>query len=164
MTKRKHVSKDAKIASLLLEVWSLRGQGIPYAEAKLLTAAQICSLAEWHHSTPHAIGGDVHPVNLTAMPILDHRKRTREIDVPAIAKSKRIARKHAQHLTAMAAKINGHIDSRGMLPVDVRGGMGGGAPELTDLTPARRKVDKKRKWPSRKMPSRPFAKRRGRPC
>lgn len=159
MSRRPHISKDTKIASLLLEVWSLRGQGIPYREAKLLTAAQICSLAEWHHVTPHAMGGDVSPVNLTAMPILDHRRRTREIDVPAIAKSKRTARKHAQHLTAMAAKINGHIDSRGMLPVDVRGGMGGGSPELTDLTPARREADKKRKWPSR-----PFPKRERRPC
>ena len=105
MTKRAHINKDTKIASLLLEVWHLRGRGIPYAEAKMLTAGQICSLAEWHHSTPHAIGGSIHPINLTAMPILEHRKRTREIDVPAIAKGKRIRRKQEQHLTRMTEKL-----------------------------------------------------------
>lgn len=112
MTKRPHINKDTKIASLLLEVWFLRRQGIPHAEAKLLTAGQICSLAEWHHNTPHANGGDCHPLNLTAMPILAHRKRTREIDVPTIAKGKRIAKKHAQHLTRMTGKL---------MSVDVRG-------------------------------------------
>ena len=64
---------------------------IPHDEAKQLTEDQILARFDWHHFPilkAHN-GPDVH-WNLEPMEKAPHKKRTAEIDIPAIAKSKRI--------------------------------------------------------------------------
>ena len=131
MAKRPHIKAEIKIASLLLEVWSLRGHGMPFAEAQRLSARDICRMVEWDHATPHAIGGSIHPTNLTAMLKGQHRAKTRR-DVAQIAKGKRIQRAQAVHAAALR--------KAGLVAVDVTGAK-------ADI-PAPRK----RAWPSRSWP------------
>ncbi len=91
---------------------------------------------DWDHVVPHAHYGDIHFTNLTPMLRPDHRRKTAKVDVPRIAKSKRIARKQAAHQSRMAEKL---------LPVEVRGEMADG--------PEPRKPYK-RAWPKRPFPRR----------
>jgi hypothetical protein len=85
--------KDEKIAALICIVFE-----IPYEHAKLMAADQVNSLIEWHHCViPKAEGGpDVH---WNAQPMLRgaHRGRTAKIDVPRIAKGKRIRATERAH-------------------------------------------------------------------
>jgi hypothetical protein len=122
-----------KLASALLIIADLRGEGIPFDVAKAMTAEQILSLFQWHHENRRANGGSNHPTNLTPLWIKEHRERTATIDKPAIDKGKRLAKDHEQHVATVRAKI-----------------LGGPKP---------REVIKFR-WPKgRKIQSRPFQKR-----
>ena len=157
--KRQRISKEIKIASLLLEVWSMRGCGIPFREAQAMTAKSICAEAEWDHGVWHSSGGSIHPTNLTARRKADHRRKTAKVDIPAIAKSKRVSRKHHAHLAVMAEKL---------IPINVTGALGVGCKDGCTMSRCAHTRDghcarlrsRKRQWPSRKIPSRPFAKRR----
>lgn len=154
--RRKKIPLSTQLAACLAELQYLRGDPFRYDDLRKMTPGMLLSLYEVDHSTLYCLTQDDHFCNLTLRLIPDHRAKTKR-DVAQVAKGRRIARKHAQHLTAMAAKINGHIDSRGMLPVDVRG-------HKDDGYPSRPAEKPKRKWPSRKIPSRPFPKRERRPC
>ena len=68
---------------------------IPHDVAKQLTAKQIIRRFHFdHYPVPHAHGGSDHPSNLTPLPVIDHRTKTAKIDIPMIAKTKRVAAAH----------------------------------------------------------------------
>lgn len=96
MTKRPHINKDTKLAAALLTIRRENESGelvpvIPYEESKTMTAKQIISrFALDHYPVRHADGGPSLPWNLFWRPRPEHDKKTREIDVPQIAKQKRI--------------------------------------------------------------------------
>jgi hypothetical protein len=98
---RKYIPLKVKLAAALLKAaWP----AIPHEQAKLMTADQICSLFQWDHwPIPVAHDGPDEPWNLEPRFIGEHRKKTAKIDVPAIAKVRRISRKHRAHEDAMRA-------------------------------------------------------------
>lgn len=112
MTKRKreYIPSPTKIASALLAaVHEVDGKLVPIIPREIaanLSAGEIISMVDWNHIVPHAIGGSDHPSNLEPMLRPEHRRRTAKIDVPQIAKTKRIARKHEAHGNTILAKIS----------------------------------------------------------
>lgn len=98
---RKPISLKTKLASALLKMLRDDGDGklvpvIPHEEAVSLTADEIISRFDWHHfPIPHAHGGPDEPWNLDPMLRADHRKRTAKVDIPQIAKTKRIQAREA---------------------------------------------------------------------
>lgn len=111
--KRAHISLKTKLAAALLQMKRYVGDGewvniIPHEEAKTLTADQIISRFHFnHHPIPHAHGGPDEPWNLDPEPVERHREITAKIDIPRIAKAKRVARAHAEHQSAVASKATG---------------------------------------------------------
>ena len=75
---------------------------ISYEESKQLTTDQIISRFQFDHGIAHAHGGEAEPWNLTPLPLDVHREKTSKIDIPRIAKAKRLQRKEASHKLAMA--------------------------------------------------------------
>lgn len=94
---RTHISFKTKLASALLALGH-----IPYNDAKVMTTDQMLSLYHFDHNKFAAHDGGEHFSNLEPMLIHNHRKKTAKIDIPAIAKSKRIRRKEAAHRGAIA--------------------------------------------------------------
>lgn len=98
---RKHISLKDKLASALLQHVRWNDDAcefvrvISYDESKTMTADQIIARFELHHNIRHAEGGTDEPWNLTWMPSEEHRERTAKIDIPEIAKGKRIRRREA---------------------------------------------------------------------
>lgn len=84
---RKHITLKAKLAAALREIAQ-----IPVAHAKLMTEDQVLSLFEWHHIVYHVDSADDGHYNLEPFLIRAHRERTAKIDVPQIAKTKRISK------------------------------------------------------------------------
>lgn len=83
---RRKLSLKAKLAATLLKLGH-----IPYEHSKQMTADQIISLFHFDHwPIRHADGGPDEPWNLEPRLIADHREKTAVIDVPQIAKGKRI--------------------------------------------------------------------------
>lgn len=86
--KRDHIRLTEKLASALAHL-----AGIPYDHRELMTAEQVISLFHFDHDPiPHAPpynGPDLH-YNLTPRLITPHREKTAKVDVPRIAKTKRI--------------------------------------------------------------------------
>lgn len=107
MSSRAHIRLKTKLCSALCQM--LREEDgklvpiIPHKRAKELTEDQVLAIFDWHHDPiPKAHDGpDVH-WNLTPIEKAPHRKRTAEIDVPMIAKGKRIQRKQAEHKSRLA--------------------------------------------------------------
>src|SRR5262245_13674667 len=89
-----------KLASALLALGD-----VPHEHAKLMSAEQIISLYQFdHYPIRRCDGGPYAPWNLRPLLIAAHRRKSAQIDQPAVAKDKRIAEKHARHLARMAAK------------------------------------------------------------
>lgn len=89
--KRGHISYKTKLAAALRELAK-----IPRDHAEQMTEDQILSLFQWNHIVYHAdTANDAH-YNLDPLLIRAHRKRTAEIDVPQIAKTKRISATQAE--------------------------------------------------------------------
>jgi len=89
-----------KLASALLALGD-----IPHEHAKQMSAEQIISLYQFDHYPIRACdGGPFRPWNLRPLLIAEHRRKTAEIDHPAIAKDKRVSAKHERHLARMAVK------------------------------------------------------------
>ena len=57
-----------------------------------------------HYPVPHAEGGTNHPTNLEMRLIPDHHEKTRKVDVPAIARSKRLTKAHEAFQARILAK------------------------------------------------------------
>ena len=95
-----------------------------------MTEQQVLSAFHFdHYPIPKAHDGpDVH-WNLEPIPVAVHREKTAKVDIPAIAKAKRVAKSQVAHAEAMTMKAE------------------------------RRDEVKTSKWPKPKWPSRPFPKK-----
>jgi len=104
MAKRQHISTETKLAATLLQLRDDAGNPlIPYCDAKLMSADQICSLYNFdHYPIPKANGGSDHPSNMVPLGIMAHRKKTAEVDVPQIRKADRLAKAKAALDTFLA--------------------------------------------------------------
>jgi hypothetical protein len=105
MASRKHVSLKTKLAAALLQMTRLtkRHGGwevppiIPFSEAQRMTEDQIIALFHFdHYPIPHAQGGPDEPWNLVPTLRADHAEKTAKIDIPQIAKTKRLTRKQEE--------------------------------------------------------------------
>lgn len=106
VVKRPHISFKTKLVATLCQMrhevngrWELI---LNHAEAKALSEDQILSLFQWDHGVvPHAENGeDVH-WNIEPMLIEPHRIKTRTIDIPGIAKRKRVSKAHEEFRARM---------------------------------------------------------------
>ncbi|MEQ1697039.1 MAG: hypothetical protein ABL901_14480 [Hyphomicrobiaceae bacterium] len=144
--KRKQPNLTIKLASALIHMAVPQDDGsIGYLFSteerevmKEMTAAQINSLFEFDHGVHHAIDGSIHPTNLTPRLILQHRLKT-AIDKRIIAKTKRLAVAHAEHVARRA--VGGSL-----------------AEVVANLAP---KPSRSSWSKGRKLQSRPFQKREG---
>lgn len=109
MTRKKPTLSERYASVVLTLKW---GDGTPVVErerAKGMTAAEIIDAfegqVEFDHGVHVAIDGSNHPTNLTPMLTAAHRDKTNKVDIPQIAKTKRIRKSHAAHESAMADKI-----------------------------------------------------------
>lgn len=106
MAKRGHITFKTKLVAALCqmrhEVDGKLELILNHDEAKALSEDQILSLFAFDHDPiPHAEGGeDVH-YNLRPELIVPHRRKTATIDVPGIAKRKRVAKGHIEHTRTM---------------------------------------------------------------
>lgn len=110
--KRAHIPLKVKLAAALLQMKRYDGRNwtpvIGHEEAKTLTADQIVSRFHFnHHPIPHAHGGPDEAWNLDPEPVETHREITAKVDIPRIAKAKRIIKGEAAHQEAMTAKVTG---------------------------------------------------------
>lgn len=101
MVKRAHIGFKTKLAAALCqmrhEVDGKLELILTHEEAKVLSEEQILSLFAWDHDPiPHAEGGEDTHYNLCPTLIVPHRKKTAAVDVPGIAKRKRVAKAHAE--------------------------------------------------------------------
>jgi hypothetical protein len=135
---RKQPNLTIKLAAALCALTGPDGQRlIPHEHAKLMSADHVLSLFQWNHfPIPHAEGGPAEHWNLDPELIAAHRKVTAKIDVPGIAKRKRVRAAEAGHKTRMTVKIFG------------KDGIIGGADAIYNNIPVR----SVRKIPSRGFP------------
>jgi hypothetical protein len=91
MASRKEPTLTAKLAACVRELL-----GIPWEHARLMTDDQVLSLVQWDHDPfyhsqhKHEPWVDEH-WNLNPQPIRGHREKTAKVDVPQIAKTRRIS-------------------------------------------------------------------------
>lgn len=110
MSTRKHIPLRTKLAAALCSLVRSTEDGkfvkvIPHEEAKRLTEEQVFAKFEWnHHPVPKAFGGPDEFWNLDPMPKAEHREITAKVDIPRIAKAKRVAKREASHSEAMTMK------------------------------------------------------------
>lgn len=103
---RGHISFKTKLVAALCQMrhevdgkWELI---LNHDEAQALSEDQILSLFQWEHGViPHAEGGPDAHWNIEPMLIVPHRVKTRTIDVPGIAKRKRVFKGHVEHTRTM---------------------------------------------------------------
>jgi hypothetical protein len=92
MSSRKHISLTVKLAAALLKLGH-----VPHSQARRMTADQIIALYHFdHYPIPHAQGGVNEPWNLDPVLVAVHREKTAKIDLPMIAKTKRISKSHEE--------------------------------------------------------------------
>lgn len=92
---RKEPTLTAKLAAVIRQLL-----GIPFDHARLMTDDQVISLVQFNHILYHTDMKDDPDCdahwNLEAMTIMAHRERTAKIDVPQIAKTRRISKAHIE--------------------------------------------------------------------
>jgi len=105
--KRKHLSLETRLASALLTIVRPGSDGfmapvIPFEMARTMTNRQIIAHFRFDHCViPHAEGGSDEAWNLAPIPTKEHDKKTAMVDVPGIAKRKRVAKGHIEHTRIM---------------------------------------------------------------
>jgi hypothetical protein len=105
MTRRRSPTKDEKLGSALLELQRLRGASIDRERAKAMTAEAINALFHFDHDAGYAAHGtDNHPTRITPRLIAEHREKTAKVDLPAIAKCRRLSAEHLEHRRKLLAK------------------------------------------------------------
>lgn len=111
MTRRRaHISLKTKLAAALCQMLRANEHGefvpvISHDQSRQMTADEIIAVFHFdHYPIPHAEDGPDEPWNLTPRPKAEHMKRTAEVDVPRIAKNKRVSRRSTEHQAVMAAK------------------------------------------------------------
>jgi hypothetical protein len=91
MAPRKHISLKTKLAAAICQLF------LTHDEAVSLSEDQVLSLVNWdHYPVPHAHGGPDTHYNLMAALIPAHREKTAKVDVPQIAKTRRVSREHEE--------------------------------------------------------------------
>jgi len=112
MTAREHIPLKVQLAAALLQLPGDDGNpAIPHEHAKQMTADQIISLFHRDHYPIRKVdGGPDEPWNLTWRFIGPHKVKTATIDVPAIAKGKRIRADQEKHRRRMLAKTEPNLD------------------------------------------------------
>lgn len=91
MASRKHISLKTKLAAAICQLF------LTHDEAVALSEDQVLSLVNWdHYPVPHAHGGPDAHYNLLASLIPAHREKTAKVDVPMIAKTRRVSREHEE--------------------------------------------------------------------
>lgn len=110
MNPRRPPTKDEIVAACILDITRDGKPIVSREEAKHLTAKEVFEVfrdrIHIDHVVPRAIGGEDHHANY--QPLLratEHKAKTKR-DVREIAKTKRVAKKHAAHESAMAEKIS----------------------------------------------------------
>jgi hypothetical protein len=109
---RKNLPLKTKLASALLTIRRPNENGelvpvISFEEAQKLTAEQIISRFEFnHYPVPHAFDGPAEPWNLDPTPKAEHREITAKIDVPRIAKAKRVGKAEEEFRRRLLAKAS----------------------------------------------------------
>lgn len=93
---RGHISLTTKLAAALRDLLK-----IPYEHAKAMSAEQILSLVQWQHIVPHALDGSDEHWNLEPLLIGAHREITAKVDIPRIAKTKRVSKEHEDFVRRM---------------------------------------------------------------
>lgn len=116
MRKRKAISGDTKLAAALLTMLRQDESGamvpvIPPEHAQHMTAREVISLFHFDHVVPHALGGSDAHHNLVPRPLMEHRHKTATVDVPQIAKTKRIEAKQAEFRRTVLAKVGIEIEA-----------------------------------------------------
>jgi len=98
--KRGYIPYAEKLASLLGPKL-----GIGYEARKTMSAAEINARFDWHHNIANADGGpDLH-WNIEPIEREAHRERTAKIDVPRIAKGKRLRKSWGPWQEAIAMGV-----------------------------------------------------------
>lgn len=87
--KRAHINLKTKLAAAISTMF------LSHDEAKALSEDQVLSLVTWDHDPiPHAHDGPDTHYNLVPRLIPGHREKTAKVDVPQIAKTRRITKAH----------------------------------------------------------------------
>ena len=145
MRERSYIPLKVQLAAALLQ---LPGDdpdrpAVPYEAGKIMSPDQIIGLFELDHwPIPKAEDGPDEPWNLHWRLTAAHRAKTAKVDIPTIAKTKRLAKKEVARLAQM---LNAEIDStieKAKLHAGWRSG------KIPDHTPK----------PKRRIPSRSFQK------
>lgn len=93
--RRKEPTLKAKLAAVIRQLL-----GIPFEHARLMTDDQMISLVQFNHILYHGQNKDEPWVddhwNMEALTIMAHRERTAKVDVPQIAKTRRISAAHEE--------------------------------------------------------------------
>lgn len=105
--KRGHVSYKTKLVAALCQMrYEVDGKLeliLTHEDAKALSEDQILSIFHWDHDPiPHAEEGEDTHYNLVPKLIPGHKKKTATVDVPGIAKRKRVATGHIEHTRTLA--------------------------------------------------------------
>lgn len=152
---RKQPNLREMLATALLQI---PGHSIEFEEAKAMSPAEVIAKFELHHHVHVALGGKNTPALMSWMPKAEHRKRTRKIDIPAIAKVKRGLKKRAIPIYASCGCVFCDLDLKpeifgARLMHFVNDG------DLVACTKPSRPQAPKSKWPSRKMGSKTYRKK-----
>lgn len=116
--KRPHINVKTKLASALCHMLRPDEHGqwqriISHDDAKRMTEDEIIALFDFnHHPILHVHGGPAVHWNLDPLLRADHRKVTNEIDIPRIAKGKRINRANDAFVNRLLAKDRGEPKPR----------------------------------------------------
>lgn len=110
---RKSISLRTKLAAALLTIVRPNDQGklepvISHDQSRQMSDDQIISLFHFdHYPIPHAHDGPDEAWNLRPLLIPEHREITAKVDVPRIAKAKRLANATTALNAALSAKVTG---------------------------------------------------------
>jgi len=93
---KSHIPLKVKLAAALLTMKRPNEDGvlvyvIGYEQSKNMTADQIIAHFHFdHYPIREADGGPTEPWNITPRPVAEHREKTAKIDIPQLAKQKRL--------------------------------------------------------------------------
>lgn len=123
MSKRAHIGLKTKLCSALCQLVRYDETNaefvkiIPHDRAKLMTEDEILSVYEWqHYPIPKAHDGPDTHWNLQPMVKAAHREVTAKIDIPMIAKGKRIQRANEEAVRRLLAKDRGEPKAKSRWP------------------------------------------------
>lgn len=133
MTKRPHISLRLKLAAALSELEFVRHKAfgspcLTFAEMKAMSMDDYLHRFDFDHVIYHSLRPILpHFTELTPRLRADHQRKTAKVDLPAIAKSKRLTSKQEAFRSRLLAKTG----------------------LIEETKPAKRP---KRRWPSRPFP------------